>query len=278
VIAWLLVLGLVAVVAVAGGPVAGMERRPLVAAHRGGALLWPENSLLAFREALALGVDLVECDVHLTADGEIVVIHDPTLDRTTTGRGAVGDLTLAQLGPARLKGPDGRPTDEPVPTLRQLLDLLVPGRAGLLLEIKVAASGRRYAGIEEKVFAALQETGMADRTVVMAFEPATVQRLRELAPSARIVFLVGRRTLEVMQATAADVIPRLRDLGVSSIGMDHRLVDGGVVDAARAAGVALGAWTVNTEADLRRLRDLGIDILISDRPDLALQVRGGDGR
>src|SRR5688572_6883761 len=91
--------------------------RPLVAAHRGGAALWPENSLTAFRGAIALGIDALEFDVHLTADGEVVVIHDATLDRTTTGRGAVRGATLAQIRTFRLVDRAGVPTTETVPTL-----------------------------------------------------------------------------------------------------------------------------------------------------------------
>ena len=98
--------------------------QPLVAAHRGGAALWPENSLLAFRNALALGVDCLESDVHLTADGELVILHDPTLDRTTTGTGPVAERRLADLTSVRLRARDGTVTDEPLPTLGQLLDVL----------------------------------------------------------------------------------------------------------------------------------------------------------
>ncbi|MBI4560644.1 MAG: glycerophosphodiester phosphodiesterase family protein, partial [Candidatus Rokubacteria bacterium] len=96
------------------------EPRPgpaLVAAHRGGALLWPENSLLAFRNAIALGADFLEVDAHPSRDGELVVIHDPTLDRTTTGAGAVRDRSLAELRALRLKDKDGKVTDQTIPTL-----------------------------------------------------------------------------------------------------------------------------------------------------------------
>src|SRR5262249_11405748 len=84
----------------------------LYAAHRGGALLWPENSVLAFKNAIALGADFIELDVHLSKDGEVVVIHDPTVDRTTTGRGRVRTYTLAELGTMRLKDRAGSAGDE----------------------------------------------------------------------------------------------------------------------------------------------------------------------
>src|SRR3989337_2736405 len=92
----------------------------LFAAHRGGSLLWPENSLLAFRNAVGLGADYLELDVHLSKDGEVVVIHDPTLDRTTTGQGPVRERTLAALKTLRLKDGAGGVTGEPVPALDEV--------------------------------------------------------------------------------------------------------------------------------------------------------------
>src|SRR5262249_3493461 len=89
----------------------------LIAPHRGGALLWPANSLLAFRSAGGLGADFLEFDVHLSKDGEVIVIHDPTLDRTTTGTGPIRERTLAELKTLRLKDRAGAVTEEPIPTL-----------------------------------------------------------------------------------------------------------------------------------------------------------------
>jgi glycerophosphoryl diester phosphodiesterase len=256
--------------ALGGAPEAGPA--PKIAAHRGGAALWPENSLLAFRNALGLGVDYVETDVHLTADGQVVVIHDPTLERTTTGRGAVRDQTLAALAPVRLKARDGTVTTEPVPTLAQLLDLLRPSSVGLLLEIKVDDRKQRYPAIEETVLALLRERDMAARTLVMAFERETVRRVRGLDPSQRTVVLVGRGQLRGAAPTQG--VGWARDLGATAAGFDFRLVDADVVAAARRAGVVVAAWTVNEEWDVHRMVDLGADVVITDRPDLAVRLRG----
>lgn len=260
----------------AGGAGAWMAAapRPLVAAHRGGALLWPENSLIAYRNALALGVDYVETDVHLTADGDVVVLHDPTLERTTTGRGAVRDTPRAALAGLRIKAGDGSATDEPVPALAQLLDLLGPARTGLLLEIKVDIRRQRYPGIEEKVLALVRERGLGARTLVMAFERDTVRRVRELDPTMRTVLLIGRGEVQRERVWPAASVRWAVGLGATAVGFNHRLIDADVVAATREAGLALAAWTVNDEADIRRIIDLGADIVISDRPDLALRVAG----
>ena len=143
----------------------------------GAAPLWPENSLLAFRNALALGADYLEFDVHLTRDGEVVVIHDATLDRTTTGTGPVRERTAAELAAPAPQGPDGRGhRGAGVPTLDEVVALAAAGQRQMLLEIKtpgqdvryerrgeqaVAVPGPRYDGLERKVLDALRGAGMS---------------------------------------------------------------------------------------------------------------------
>jgi glycerophosphoryl diester phosphodiesterase len=246
----------------------------LVAAHRGGAALWPENSLLAFRSALALGVDALELDLHLTADGEVVVLHDPSLDRTSTGTGAVRDLKLADLAAVRLKTREGAVTAERVPTFAQVLDLVAPTSAELLPEIKVDANRQRYDGIEEKVLALIRARGLLSRTTIQAFQVETIRRLRELEPKARTMLLVARGGVERGRARPAEAVRRARELGATDLGMNHRLIDTDVMSAARAAGIRVAAWTVNEEADIRRMVDLGVDMVMSDRPDLAKRLMG----
>ena len=246
----------------------------LVAAHRGGAALWPENSLLAFRSALALGVDALELDLHLTADGEVVVLHDPSLDRTSTGTGAVRDLKLADLAAVRLKSREGAVTAERVPTFAQVLDLVAPTSAELLPEIKVDANRQRYDGIEEKVLALIRARGLRSRTTIQAFQVETIRRLRELEPKARTMLLVARGDVERDRARPAEAVRRARELGATDLGMNHRLIDTDVMSAARAAGIRVAAWTPNEEADIRRMVELGVDMVMSDRPDLAKRLMG----
>ena len=263
-----LAAAILAVVVSAAGPSAA---GPLVAAHRGGAALWPENSLLAFRNAIPLGVAFLETDVHLTADGEVVVMHDPTLDRTSTGRGAIRDAKLADLAAVRLRAADGTVTEEHVPTLAQLLDLIKPSQVRLLLEIKVGADRARYPGIEEKVLALVRGRGLMERVIIMAFETPTVERIRALDATVRTALLVSRTRAE-RNGPAREAVRWTTDAKATELGIDHRALDAAVVAAARAAGVRVAAWTVNEEADLRRVIGLGVDIVISDRPDLARRL------
>ena len=241
----------------------------LIAAHRGGALLWPENSLLAFRNAIDLGADYVEFDVHLSRDGEVIVIHDPTLDRTTTGSGPVREKTVAELKTLRLKDRAGAVTTESIPTLDEVTAIAAGGKRRMLLEIKVDEQRRRYQGIEEKVAAILDRRGMSQSTVVMAFERETWQRMRLLRPDITAGSLYSPNMLRSIGSTVSREIEASREAGVGVVGLHQDLVDATTVTAVGRAGMTLGVWTVNEPGALRRVLDLGVAIVITDRPDLA---------
>jgi glycerophosphoryl diester phosphodiesterase len=243
--------------------------RSAVAAHRGGARLWPENSLTAFRGAIALGVDLVELDVHQTKDGEVVVVHDPTLERTTTGRGAVRDHTWAELSAVTLRGT----ADEPLPRLGEVLALLQPSPVGLLLEIKTGPGGARYPGIEERVLALVQAAGLTARTRIMAFEWMTLERLRALSPSVRLTGLLAQRGADRLGGIEG-VAQRLRALGANDLGIERTLLTPEAIRAAHDAGLSIGVWTVNEPEELRRALAAGVDYVTTDHPDVALRLRG----
>ena len=242
--------------------------RPAIAAHRGGARLWPENSLTAFRGALGLGVDLVELDVHQTRDGEVVVLHDPTLERTTTGLGAVRDRAWADLTTVVVRGT----AEERIPRLAEVLALIAPAPVGLLLEVKTDPDETRYAGIEERVLALVEAAGLADRTTVMAFDWTIVERFRALSRPLRRTALLARNGVERLGgvAPAAD---RARALGADDLGIERTLLTPAAIGAARAAGLTIGVWTVNDPDELGGALAADVDYVTTDRPDLALQLR-----
>jgi glycerophosphoryl diester phosphodiesterase len=272
--ALLLALGLLALTTVVGSVTAGAQGMiaPRFAAHRGGALLWPENSLHAFRNALALGADFLELDVHLTRDGEVVVIHDPTLERTTTGTGPVRRQTLAELGALRLRERGGAVLEERIPTLDQVVALAAAANRQLLVEIKTDERRQRYPGIEEKVLAVLDRHRFVPLTVVMAFEGETWRRVRQLRPDARVAALYSARALP-----GPAVGPELQALaraGVGFVGLEQELVTAEVAKQARLAGLTLGVWTVNERDAIARFIAQGVGVIISDRPDLAKELLG----
>jgi len=261
------VAGSVGMVAAMVGATVAQTASPLLAAHRGGSLLWPENSLLAFRNALALGADFIEFDVHLSRDGEVMVIHDATLYRTTTGAGPVRDRSVAELKAFRLKDWSGTVTAETVPTLNEVVEVAARAKRRMLLEIKVDAGKARYPGIEEKVRAILDRHAMTASTVVMSFEAPTWRRVRELRPEVATCALYSARTLARTSLSAE--LDTLRAAGVRFIGVEHTVVDAAAVKQAQEAGIGLGAWTVNNPADMQRMIGAGVTILITDQPDVA---------
>jgi glycerophosphoryl diester phosphodiesterase len=242
---------------------------PLLAAHRGGSLLWPENSLLAFRSSVALGADYLELDVHRSLDGQIVVIHDPTLERTTTGSGPVRAQVLADLKTLRLRDGTGAVTGETVPTLDEVAAIAARSSRRMLVEIKLDERHQRYPGIEEQVLGILDRHGMSASTVVMAFEPETWRRTRALRPDIAAGALYSADTLRALGSTVARELEAARTAGVGVVGLHQALVDAETVAACRRAGMTLAVWTVNTPDVLRRFIDLGVGIVITDRPDLA---------
>jgi glycerophosphoryl diester phosphodiesterase len=257
-------------------------------AHRGGAAQWPENSLTAFRGALALGARILELDVHLAADGEIAVIHDPTLDRTTDLTGPVARCTAADLRRARLRGVDGAWTSDWVPTLPEVLGLAAPAGVGVLVEIKTpgpaaryerrrgrvaAEPGPRYEGLESRVLDALDKFGVRERAFLLAFNPGVLAEVRALAPTQPTALLVERRHVEESGARALDAVDWAREAGATFLGLHHTLCDAALVEAAHAAGVALGVFTVNDEEAMRRLAGWGVDVIISDRADLVIRLQ-----
>ncbi len=252
-----------------GAALAQAAAASLFAAHRGGSLLWPENSPLAFRNAVALGADYLELDVHRSLDGRLVVIHDPTLERTTTGTGPVRERALDDLKTFRLRDRTGAVTDEVIPTFDEVAAIAARGARRMLVEIKVDERHQRYPAIEEQVLDALDRHGMSASAVIMAFEPDTWRRVRALRPDVTAGALYSAATLRTMGSTVSRQLATARTVGVGMVGLHQALVDAETVTACRRAGLRLAVWTVNKPARLRRFIDLGVDIVITDRPDLA---------
>jgi glycerophosphoryl diester phosphodiesterase len=250
--------------------------RPLVVAHRGGAGLAPENSLAAFRQALDLGVDALELDVHLSRDGELVVIHDPTLERTTSGSGPVAARPWADLAALRLKsGFPGRFQDERLPRLDDVL-ALAAGRPGLRVQVEIkGGAGDFYPGIEAKVVGAIERRALADRVIAIAFEDETLRRLRALRPSLTTYGLTSPRRLDQRGQDLAGYLAAMQALGVAGVGLDQRLVTLEVVAEARRRGLRIGAWTVNDPEAMRRFAGMELDFITTDRPDLLKAVLSG---
>lgn len=241
---------------------------PAVLAHAGGALLWPDNTLTAFAGAASLGADVLELDVHETADGEFVVIHDDTVDRTTDGTGAVAEMTLAELRELdagyRFTTDGGRThpyrgRGVRIPTIEEVLE--TTGDLPLTIELKTAAA-------QEPLFRALRRFGAEHRVVVAGLHDAFRSRIDEFPGPVsasleqfRRFVLLHRLRLSGFYRPPFDVA----QVPDSWQGKDY--LDAGLIAALRAHGIPVHVWTVNDVQRMRKFLDDGAAGIVTDRPD-----------
>lgn len=261
-----------------GGAAYGSLQLPAVDvhAHRGGAALAPENTLAAVRNALALGVDVIELDLLASAEGEIVVIHDATVDRTTNGRGFVRAMPLAEI-----RGLDAgawfgaRFAGERVPTLREVLDLMrspAGERVRLNLETKYPNSGPSPpADFEERVIRLLREAGMAGRVILQSFHYPSLLKVKEIEPA------IPTAALRAAAFPPPDHVAVVRSARADIYSPNYRMVTREEVEALHRAGIPVVPWTVNEAREMERLLGAGIggmrgDGIITDHPDRLIEV------
>jgi glycerophosphoryl diester phosphodiesterase len=245
-----------------------MTHRPAIAAHRGGLFLWPENSALAFRDSARLPIEQSECDVHLTSDGEVVVMHDATLDRMTDATGPVAARSAAELRQVRVRGTGG----EPPPTLAEYLAILAPTPVAPRIEIKSDAARRPYPGIVGRTLSALDAAGQRARTWIIGFNADTVAEAQAAGGLAGVAWLLELPTLSDIGVEGAIAVAR--GIGVAEIGMHQAALDAALLARLRAAGLGVGVWGANHPESMRRMMALGVDIFATDDPWRAVALRG----
>jgi glycerophosphoryl diester phosphodiesterase len=233
-------------------------------AHRGASREAPENTLAAFRLALAAGAPAVECDVQRTRDGRLIVIHDQTVDRTTDGRGTAAALTfeeIRRLDAGSWFGPAF--AGERVPALDEVLGL-VRDRAFVFLEIKNGPMF--YEGIEAQVADALRRHGMLEAALVMSFDHPAVRTMRAAAPEVA--------TAIIYNAGLVDPAAAARAADADAVCPSWSLMTPGAVADAHAAGLGVFSWTIDEEAALRRCLAWGVDGATSNDVRLLTRVLG----
>jgi len=241
---------------------------PLVIAHRGDSAHRPENTLASIAGALELGAVAIEMDVQLTRDGHVVVIHDPMLDRTTSGRGDVRELTLSEVR-AVSAGYPSRFGDawagERVPTLAEALGLL-RDRARAMIEVKTeSVTADEAGGVEALTVSEIRRLGMADKVALISFDQRAILRLRRLAPEISRGRIFGR-------ATADEVVDAAR-ASASEIVMPHKSqLDERLVAAVHAAGLKLATWVVDEPEELRQLARFDLYGVGSNCPGVLLEA------
>lgn len=250
--------------------------RPWLVGHRGAKGLHPENSLSGFRAAAAMdGLDAVELDLHLSADDELVVIHDPLLNRTTNGSGPVSNFRLEELRRLSLKhrqhGAEHL-VDETIPTLDEVLDILVPSGKEIHIELKNDAAGRIYQNLAPRLLDIARKRGILDRCVFTSFLPEVLEDIRRRESRARLLASISPRSAELLGGYES-ALARFERCGECLIALEAGLFKT-LLDESREFRdfSKVAVWVVNDEKSLRRFRDLGVKQITTDRPDLAIPL------
>lgn len=242
-----------------------------IASHRGGALVWPENSPTAFRNTAALPVEQVEFDVHPTTDGRLAVFHDPTLERTSDGTGPIAGYSWAELQRFTLKGTEG----ERMLALEDVIATFRPTAIKLRLEIKPDHERRPYPQSPAMVAAVLTAEGVLDRTTVTSFQVETLAALLRHAAPAGTIWILSNYVMTDVGIAGAIRTARLH--GIPALSVHRTMLTADIVKTVRDAGLGIGGFAVNEDADIRRMFELGVDVFTTDRPDRAVAIRAALG-
>lgn len=228
----------------------------LVIAHRGASGYAPENTLVAFRRALAMGAGFIETDLQLSRDAHFVAIHDDTVNRTTNGRGAVHSFTLAELRRLDAGSWFGSEfTGERIPTLEEILQFAKKHDVVFYLELKPGGSW----GGEHALIGAMRESGEIPRAVIISFDAGVIASLRQIEPTLMTGLLYdGQYERPVAKAL---------EIGARQIAVRGDLVTPALLAEARKNDLQVVCWTVNHQLHMRMLMEAGVDGIMSDYPD-----------
>jgi len=227
-------------------------------AHRGFSGVYPENTMLAFRKAIELGVDGIELDVHLTKDGEIVIIHDETVDRTAGVPGRIAEMTLEEVLKVDVSYVKG---DQfgfcGIPTLREYFELVKD--LPLITNIELKTNIIEYEGIEQKVYDMIKEFGLSDRVIISSFNHFSILRMKEIAPELKYGLL--------SESWIINTGKYVSELGIPCYhGLRGNMIAEHVADM-KKYGLEINTFTVNEEDEMRRMVTLGVDGIIGNFPD-----------
>ncbi len=231
-------------------------------AHRGFSGAYPENTMLAFRKAVEVGCDGIENDVHLTKDGELVIIHDERVDRTTDGTGLVGDYTLAELKKLNASVLYPEFGVQEIPTLREYFEYVK--NLPIMTNIELKTGVDPYPGIEEKVYDMIMEYGLKDKIIISSFNHYSVLRMKALDPDIICGFLEESWIIDAGAYASKHGVACWHPLF-------NTLTEENVAEL-RKYQLMINCWTVNDEEDIRRMIDLNVDIVIGNYPDKVRRI------
>lgn len=237
-------------------------------AHRGASDYAPENTLEAFALAVKQGADGVELDVQMTKDGKLVVAHDETIDRVSDGSGRIIDHTLSELREFNFNKTHAEYASVRIPTLKEVYELLQP--TGLTVNVELKTGIVLYQGLEEKVLKLAKKMDMEDRVIYSSFYHKSLIRLKKLDPSVKTGILYSDGWLDVVKYGK-----RLHAAALHPAA--YHLQSEKFVKQAKEQGLRLNVWTVNRKEDMELLTKLGVNAIITNRPDVCRRVVDGLG-
>jgi glycerophosphoryl diester phosphodiesterase len=253
--------------------------RPLVIAHQGGDGLWPGNTLFAFQNAADLGVDVLEMDLHITADGVLILMHDETVERTTNGAGEIESMTLAEIKRFDA-GYDWSPDDGAtfpfrgqgvvVPTLEEVFAAFPDFHMTIEIKKTNASMAGPFCGL-------IREYGMRDKVLVASFHDERLKEFRAECPEVATSSAKGETTTFVLLTKVflgGWYSPKFHSLQVPEESSGITVMTEGFVRAAHARNLAVEPWTINDEETMRKFIAWGVDGIITDRPDIMLDILG----
>ena len=236
---------------------------PFVWAHRGASGYMPENTLCAFEKAIEMGADGIELDIQLTKDGEIVVIHDETIDRTADGKGWVKDYTLEELRQFNYNKTHPEVEHADIPTMREVFELIKP--TNLVINIELKTGIVFYDRLEERIVELTKEMGMEDRVIYSSFNHYTVVKIHNLKPDARVGFLYADGPIDMPEYGVKHGVEALHPAL-------YNIQYPGFVQECKVKGLKLHVWTVNEEQYMHMCCQAGVDAIITNYPDVALKI------
>lgn len=236
----------------------------LVIAHRGFSGAAPENTMAAFKKAMATGADMVELDVHLSRDGEVVVTHDDTLNRCTNGSGLVSDCTLKEL-----KGFDAGSwfgeefRGEKIPTLEEVLTL-IKGKILLNIEIKIGRLGQyNIEDLTDRALAKVEELGLLNQVLFSSFNPSALKRIEKKNNLALLALLLNYPWTDSKNVLAGDF---------SVLNCARNTLTRQMIVSARERGFELNVWTVDEEGEMERFIEMQIHGIFTNYPDRLIRI------
>ncbi|MEW6227216.1 MAG: glycerophosphodiester phosphodiesterase [Bacillota bacterium] len=240
-----------------------MGAKPLILGHRGASDVAPENTLAAFQAGLDVGVDGFELDVQLSSDGELVVIHDERADRTTSGKGWVKDMTLAELKKLDA-GSWFNPkfAGERIPTLGEVLELVADRCA--LINVEIKSGVVLYPGIEAKIISLLKKFHAIDKTVLSSFNHFSLRTAKVIDPAVKtgVLYMEG----------LVDPWVYAKQVPADALHPAFYAVVPEIVKGAHAGGLTVNTWTVDKPDDMRRMIACGVDAVITNCPKVMLDI------